>query len=52
MESTDADVLKIREAAARAGIAINALATGLYWQYSLTSNREDIRQKAYGRGTA
>ena len=46
MESTDADALRIRDAADRAGIAINALATGLYWQYSLTSNREDIRRKA------
>lgn len=46
MESTDEDVLAIRDMASRIGIEISALATGLYWQYSLTSNREDIREKA------
>ena len=46
MESTDEDILAIRRTAEDIGIRINALATGLYWQYSLTSNREDIREKA------
>lgn len=46
MESSDGDILKIRDTAAHIGIEISALATGLYWQYSLTSNREDIREKA------
>ena len=46
MESTDAEVTAIREMAERIGVQISALATGLYWQYSLTSNREDIREKA------
>ena len=46
MESTDAQIVSIREMAQNAGLCINALATGLYWQYSLTSDRADIRQKA------
>lgn len=32
--------------AEKLGLAINSLATGLYWQYSLTSNREEIRAGA------
>ncbi len=46
MESADEDILAIATAAKRINMEINALATGLYWQYSLTSNREDIREKA------
>lgn len=46
MQSTDEEILAIRENADRIGIEINALATGLYWQFSLTSNRKDIREKA------
>lgn len=46
MESTDAQAEGIRAAAEDIGLQINALATGLYWQYSLTSDREDIRGKA------
>ena len=46
MESTDEEIIAIREMAESIGVKINALATGLYWQFSLTSNREDIREKA------
>lgn len=46
MTSSDEEIAAIRDAARNIGISINSLATGLYWQYSLTSNREDIRDKA------
>lgn len=46
LHSTDAELARIRAAAEENGLAINALATGLYWQYSLTSDRADIRKKA------
>ncbi|NLV58847.1 MAG: sugar phosphate isomerase/epimerase [Clostridiales bacterium] len=46
LESTDDDAKAIRAMAEKVGIYINALATGLYWQYSLTSDRPDIREKA------
>jgi len=39
-------VRKYRAAAEEIGIVINSLASGLYWEYSITSNREDIREKA------
>jgi L-ribulose-5-phosphate 3-epimerase len=44
--SSDEEILQLKRAADEIGIMINSLATGLYWQFSLTSNREDIRQKA------
>lgn len=44
--SSDEDVLAIKNKAEEIGIIICSLATGLYWQYSLTANREDIREKA------
>ena len=46
MQSTDDEIKAIRAMAERIGIHISALATGLYWQYSLTSDRADIREKA------
>lgn len=46
MECTDDDARALRAMAEEIGIQINALATGLYWQYSLTSDRPDIREKA------
>lgn len=46
MKSTEEDIIKIKELANRIGIEISGLATGLFWQYSLTSDREDIREKA------
>lgn len=46
MDSSDKEIIAIRKASEEIGICINSLATGLYWQFSLTSNREDIRSKA------
>lgn len=46
LESTDEEIVSIRKKAEEIGIEISALATGLYWQFSLTSNRADIREKA------
>lgn len=40
------DINKYKAAAAEIGIEISSLATGLYWSYSLTSNSEEIREKA------
>lgn len=44
--SSEEEILAIKNTAKEIGIDINSLATGLYWQFSLTSNREDIRNKA------
>lgn len=46
MESQDDEIVCYKKAADEIGIVINSLATGLYWQFSLTSNREDIRELA------
>ncbi len=46
LESHENEILGYREAAEEADIEISGLATGLYWLYSLTSNRGDIRKKA------
>jgi len=46
LESSDDEILSYKNAADEIGIVINSLATGLYWQFSLTSDREDIREKA------
>lgn len=46
IESSEEQILSIRQKSEEIGIKINSLATGLYWQFSLTSNREDIREKA------
>ena len=46
MESDDEEIIGYKKAADEIGIVINSLATGLYWQFSLTSDREDIREKA------
>jgi L-ribulose-5-phosphate 3-epimerase len=46
LQSTDEEILSYRKASEEIGIKINSLASGLYWQFSLTSNREDIREKA------
>ena len=46
LKSSDEEILAVKKTADRIGIKICSLATGLYWQFSLTSNREDIREKA------
>lgn len=46
MATPDEDILAIGEYAKARGIFIPSIATGLYWQYSFTSAREDIREKA------
>lgn len=46
LESKDDEIISYRAAAQKIGIEISSLATGLYWSYSLTSNDENIRQKA------
>lgn len=46
MKSSDAEIAAIKKASEKIGIEICSLATGLYWQYSLTSSCEDIREKA------
>jgi L-ribulose-5-phosphate 3-epimerase len=48
LESKEADVRDIRKRAEDVGIALTSLASGLYWNYSLTSNRPEIREKAQG----
>lgn len=46
LESSQDEITGYRRSAEKAGIEISGLATGLFWRYSLTSNREDIRRKA------
>ncbi|MDR1579579.1 MAG: sugar phosphate isomerase/epimerase [Synergistaceae bacterium] len=46
MNSSEKEILDVKEAASRIGIEIHSMATGLFWQFSLTSDREDIREKA------
>jgi len=46
LNSSAADMEKIKASAKANGIALYSLATGLYWQYSLTSNSEETREKA------
>jgi hexulose-6-phosphate isomerase len=46
LESTPEEILSYKKASEEIDIKINSLATGLYWQFSLTSNRADIREKA------
>ena len=46
LTSSDEEITSIKERAKEIGININSLATGLYWQYSLTSDQEYIRNKA------
>ena len=45
MVSTDAEILELKKLSEEIGIIINSLASGLYWQFSLTSNRPEIREK-------
>lgn len=46
LESTEDEILGYKKAAEDIGIGISSLATGLYWSYSLTSDKEHIREKA------
>ena len=46
LKTPDDEIIALRRQADEAGIVINSLATGLYWQYSLTSNRPEIREQA------
>ena len=46
LESSDEEILAIRKMADEIGIKIHSLATGLYWEYSLTANPPEIREKA------
>lgn len=47
LNSTKEDVLKIKKSAEENGIELYSIATGLYWQYSLSSKDEDVRKKAF-----
>lgn len=46
LSGTDDELAEIKRKADEAGVEIASIATGLFWQFSLTSNREDIREKA------
>lgn len=46
LDITDAKISEIRQLAADAGIEISGLATGLYWDYAMTSDDGAIRDKA------
>ncbi|MGM8212232.1 sugar phosphate isomerase/epimerase family protein [Virgibacillus sp. W0430] len=46
LDSNDDEILSYRNAADEIGIHITSLATGLYWQYSITSNSNQIQDKA------
>ncbi len=46
LESTEADLKRILEWSQEIGIKICSLATGLYWDYSLTSSDSDTVKKA------
>lgn len=46
LESNEDEILGYKKTANEIGIEISSLATGLYWSYSLTSNKEEIREKA------
>jgi hexulose-6-phosphate isomerase len=46
MNSSDDEVRAVKASAERVGIEICSLATGLFWQFSFTSDRSDIREKA------
>ncbi|HHV94941.1 MAG TPA: TIM barrel protein [Clostridiaceae bacterium] len=46
LESSDEEILGYKKAAEEIGIELTSLATGLYWTYSPTSNKPEIREKA------
>lgn len=46
LESTVSEVQEYRKHAEHIGIELTSLASGLYWDYSITSSKPDIRVKA------
>lgn len=46
LSSTKEDMQKIRQLAESRGIELYSVASGLYWQYSLTSDCAEMREKA------
>ena len=46
LNSTYEDMQKVKALAARFGIELYSVASGLYWQYSMTDNDPAIRQKS------
>ncbi|HEX7058094.1 MAG TPA: sugar phosphate isomerase/epimerase family protein [Bacilli bacterium] len=46
LESTTEEIQEYRKLAEDTGIALSSLASGLYWDYSLTSSKAEIREKA------
>ncbi len=46
LNSTEQDILRIKDTAAKEGVSLYSLATGLYWTYSLTSDDPGEREKA------
>ena len=47
LDTSEEQLLLIKKEAADSGIQIHSVASGLYWDYSFTSNAEDERKKAY-----
>ena len=47
MDTTDEQVLALKETAARIGIALPSVASSLYWAYSFTSDDEAEREQAH-----
>lgn len=48
LNSTRRDVEKIVETAKEVGIELSSLATGLFWDYSLSSSNDKVKDKARG----
>lgn len=46
LESTEEDAKKVKAMAQKAGIELYSVATGLYWSYNYTSEKEENRKKA------
>ncbi|WP_394925231.1 sugar phosphate isomerase/epimerase family protein [uncultured Robinsoniella sp.] len=47
VDTTEDELLLIKKEAGNCGIQIHSVASGLYWDYSFTSNSEEERNKAY-----
>ena len=48
LDSTRQEVEKIVETAEEVGIELSSLATGLFWDYSLSSSSDKVKDKARG----